>query len=326
MANQSRNQSRDGRSTPKGTHVPVLLREVLDQLRPEAGKVLADVTLGHGGHTRAMIDRMAGSGTMVLMDLDGTELARTVASLPATGTKLVPRQGNFAGLPQVLGETGLAGVDGLLADLGVSSMQIDDADRGFSYRRDGPLDMRMDRSRGETAQEILAKIDENTLAESMIELADEPRARHLARAIVARRQTTPFTSTTQLANFCEEALAPPGTSWRLRQGQAWVTHPAARLFQTLRLLVNREMSNLRHLLRTLPEVLAPGGTACIISFHSGEDRLIKQAFRDGLRSGIYDAISEEPMVPTDYEKKGNPRSRSAKLRWAHRSMTAESNA
>ena len=181
----------------------------------------------------------------------------------------------------------------------------------------------MDRSRGETAREILAKIDENTLAESMIELADEPRARHLARAIVAARQTTPFFSTTQLANFCEEALAPPGTSWRLRQGQAWVTHPAARLFQTLRLLVNREISNLKHLLRTMPDVLAPGGTACIISFHSGEDRLIKQAFKDGLRTGQYDAISEEPMVPTDYEKKGNPRSRSAKLRWARKPANLE---
>jgi 16S rRNA (cytosine1402-N4)-methyltransferase len=323
MANRYRNQSRDGRSTPKGSHVPVLLREVLDQLQPAEGKVLADITLGHGGHSRAVIERMAGTGTLIVMDLDGTELARTVADLPVTGTKLIASQGNFAGLPQVLGENGLAGVDGLLADLGVSSMQIDDADRGFSYRRDGPLDMRMDRSRGETAQEILAKIDENTLAESMIELADEPRARHLARAIVAARQTSPFTSTTQLADFCEEALAPPGTSWRLRQGQAWVTHPAARLFQTLRLLVNREISNLKHLLRTLPDVLAPGGTACIISFHSGEDRLIKQAFRDGLRTGQYDAIADEPMLPTDYEKKGNPRSRSAKLRWAHKAENSE---
>ncbi len=323
MANRFRNQSRDGRSTPKGAHVPVLLREVLDHLQPAAGKVIADVTLGHGGHTRAIIDRMAGTGTMIVMDLDGSELARTLEELPATGTKLISSQGNFAGLPQVLGEHGLLGVDSLLADLGVSSMQIDDADRGFSYRRDGPLDMRMDRSRGETAREILAKIDENTLAESMIELADEPRARHLARAIVAARQTTPFFSTTQLANFCEEALAPPGTSWRLRQGQAWVTHPAARLFQTLRLLVNREISNLKHLLRTMPDVLAPGGTACIISFHSGEDRLIKQAFKDGLRTGQYDAISEEPMVPTDYEKKGNPRSRSAKLRWARKPASLE---
>lgn len=323
MANRYRNQSRDRRSTPKGSHVPVLLREVLDQLQPAEGKVLADVTLGHGGHSRAVIERMAGTGTLIVMDLDGTELARTVADLPVTGTKLITSQGNFAGLPQVLGENGLAGVDGLLADLGVSSMQIDDADRGFSYRRDGPLDMRMDRSRGETAQEILAKIDENTLAESMIELADEPRARHLARAIVAARHTVPFTSTTQLADFCEEALAPPGTSWRLRQGQAWVTHPAARLFQTLRLLVNREISNLKHLLRTLPDVLAPGGTACIISFHSGEDRLIKQAFREGLRTGQYDAISDEPMLPTDYEKKGNPRSRSAKLRWAHKAVNSE---
>lgn len=322
MATGRNNHHRHGRrSTPQGSHVPVMLREVLDLLAPAPGKCLADLTLGHGGHSRAILDRLNGTGTLLVMDLDGIELAKTADSLETRGCRLVARHGNFAGLALAMGEAGIPCLDGLLADLGVSSMQIDDPDRGFSYRRPGPLDMRMDSSRGETAREILARISEDELAEALRELADEPRARHLARNLVIHREANPFETTTQLASFCEETLGGSGGEWKLRQGNKWVIHPAARLFQTLRLLVNREISNLKHLLRTLPDVLKPGGVACLISFHSGEDRLVKQAFREGVRLGQYDRISDDPMIPTDYEKVGNPRSRSAKLRWARKAAS-----
>lgn len=297
-----------------------MLREVLDHLAPAPGKCLADVTLGRGGHSRSILERLNGDGTLVVMDLDGAELEKTSESLESKGCRVVARQGNFAGIAQVIAESGISGLDGLLADLGVSSMQIDDPERGFSYRREGPLDMRMDKSRGETAKDILARISEDELSEALRELSDEPRAKHLSRALVQQREITPFETTTQLANFCEKAIGNTKNEWQLRQGNRWVTHPAARLFQTLRLLVNREIANLKHLLRLLPTTLNPGGKACLISFHSGEDRLIKQAFKEGLRLGQYDMISEEPMCPTDYEKKGNPRSRSAKLRWARKSL------
>ena len=301
-----------------------MLREVLDHLAPAPGKCLADVTLGRGGHSRSILERLNGDGTLVVMDLDGAELEKTSESLESKGCLVVARQGNFAGIAQVIAESGISGLDGLLADLGVSSMQIDDPERGFSYRREGPLDMRMDKSRGETAKDILARISEDELSEALRELSDEPRAMHLSRALVQQREITPFETTTQLANFCEKVIGNTKNEWQLRQGNRWVTHPAARLFQTLRLLVNREIANLKHLLRLLPTTLNPGGKACLISFHSGEDRLIKQAFKEGLRLGQYDMISEEPMFPTDYEKKGNPRSRSAKLRWARKSLLSVS--
>ena len=325
MCPNRNNQRRSPRrSTPAGSHIPVLLREVLDHLDPAPGKTLADVTLGRGGHSRLILERLNGVGTLVVMDLDGQELKRTADSLDSKGCRVVARQGNFAGITQVIAESGISGLDGLLADLGVSSMQIDDPERGFSYRREGPLDMRMDQTRGETAKDLIARISEDELSDALQELADEPRARHLARMIVIQRAITPFETTNQLAAFCEKTLGNSKDGWQLRQGQHWVTHPAARLFQALRLLVNREISNLKHLLRLLPTILNPGGKACLISFHSGEDRLIKQAFREGLRHGHFDMISEEPVCPTDYEKKGNPRSRSAKLRWARKSSQGAS--
>lgn len=290
----------------------------MDHLAPVPGKCIGDVTLGRGGHSRSIIERLNGIGTLVVMDLDGEELKKTTGYLDSKGCRVIARQGNFAGIAQVLTDANIAGLDGLLADLGISSMQIDDPARGFSYRREGPLDMRMDQTRGESAKDLIARINERDLSDALHELADEPRAKHLARQIVIQREIEPFETTTQLAFFCERALCQSRNGWQLRQGKRWVTHPAARLFQTLRLLVNREISNLKHLLRILPNILNPGGKACLISFHSGEDRLIKQSFRDGLRQGHYDMISDEPMCPTDYEKNGNPRSRSAKLRWARK--------
>ncbi len=205
----------------------------------------------------------------------------------------------------------------ILADLGMSSIQVDDPERGFSYRRDGPLDMRMDRSRGKSAADILATITQAELAEALANLGDEPQARKIAAALVAARGRTAITRTAQLGQLISEAVAVK--DWRLHPAPGrWQLHPAARTFQALRLLVNRELASLEHLLRVLPDCLRPGGTAAIISFHSGEDRLVKKAFRAGLEAGVFEAVSPEPLRPGYAERTANPRARSAKLRWARR--------
>jgi 16S rRNA (cytosine1402-N4)-methyltransferase len=226
--------------------------------------------------------------------------------------------GNFAGLANVLGAEGIAGVDCLLADLGMSSMQVDDPERGFSYVRDGPLDMRMDRSRGKSASQLLATLPESEIRQALRDLGDEPVADKIARAIVAARPRGPLERTGDLVRLITEAVQ--ASDWRLHpQRDKWNLHPAARTFQALRILVNRELANLEELLRVLPTCLKSGGKAAIISFHSGEDRLVKAAFRDGLRAGIYAETSCEPMRADWNERADNPRARSAKMRWARRS-------
>jgi 16S rRNA (cytosine1402-N4)-methyltransferase len=205
----------------------------------------------------------------------------------------------------------------VLADLGMSSMQVDDAERGFSYSRDGPLDMRMDRSRGRSAAELLATIPEAELRDALTTLGDEPEAARIAAAVCQTREHHPPQRTRELAELIQKAVGV--TDWRLHPSRdRWNTHPAARTFQVLRILVNRELANLTELLRVLPDCLRPGGRAAIISFHSGEDRLVKAAFRDGLYAGVWAEVSPEPVRATFEEKAANPRSRSAKLRWARR--------
>jgi 16S rRNA (cytosine1402-N4)-methyltransferase len=197
---------------------------------------------------------------------------------------------------------------------------VDDTGRGFSYTRDGLLDMRMDRSRSRTAAQVLADIAEADLCRALQELGDEPDAERIASAIAAARKVASIERTADLVRIIQQAT---GTSdWRLhpRPGK-WVIHPAARTFQALRMLVNRELGNLENLLRVLPACLKPGGRAAIISFHSGEDRLVKVAFRDGFRAGIYDQVAAEPIRATYAERGANPRSRSAKLRWARLAST-----
>jgi 16S rRNA (cytosine1402-N4)-methyltransferase len=228
-------------------------------------------------------------------------------------------QGNFAALPTFLAQVGLTGVDVLLADLGMSSMQVDDAERGFSYVRDGPLDMRMDRSRGQPASEVLRTISEEDLREALTTLGDEPEAFRVAKAIVAVRPQRPLERTSDLARVILEATQPAGKGWRLHPAPGrWNLHPAARTFQALRILVNRELANLQQLLRVLPSCLRSGGRAAIISFHSGEDRLVKAAFREGHRAGVYSAVADEPVRASWDERAANPRARSAKLRWAQK--------
>ncbi len=213
----------------------------------------------------------------------------------------------------------------LLVDLGMSSMQVDDAGRGFSYMRDGPLDMRMDRSRGQTAAQLLLTLSHDELAKAFRELGDEPDADKIAAGIVSARTHAPIQTTKQLAKLVREA-APVKVNVHPLPGQPkpWQqkVRPTARVFQALRILVNRELASLQELLRVLPFCLKPGGRAAIISFHSGEDRLVKTAFKEGARSGVYVAVSDDPTRASFEERGINPRSRSAKLRWARRSDPA----
>ena len=307
------------RSTQGGEHVPVLLAEVLATLNPRPGQTVVDCTLGFAGHALELLARVAPDGVLVATDLDPANVDPARAKLEAAGGLFAVHHANFAGLANVLAAEGVTGVDGLLADLGMSSMQVDDRRRGFSFMRDGPLDMRMDPTRGRTAADLLNTLPAADLAAAFRDLGDEPRADAVAAAIVELRQAQPITRTKELRELIERAAVviidrTPGAPPERKQQLA----PITRVFQALRILVNRELANLQQLVRVLPDVLNPGGTAAVISFHSGEDRLIKAAFRAGLRAGVYEAVSDDPIRPTFDERRANPRSRSAKLRWARK--------
>jgi 16S rRNA (cytosine1402-N4)-methyltransferase len=309
-----------GRSTPAGEHVAVMLAEVLQWLDPRPGNIALDCTLGFGGHARALAERIGPEGHLIGLDLDPEGLDRARSVLSTALGRVSIDCANFASAHQVLAAMGIQGADMVLADLGMSSMQVDDQERGFSYVRDGPLDMRMDRSRGRTAAQLLATISQEDLAMALHQIGDEPHANDIARAIVEHQKQAPLERTTQLADLIARTVsssADGSSKWRLRVSAGrWKSHPAARTFQTLRILVNRELANLEHLLRILPDILLPGGRAAMITFHSGEDRLVKSSFRDGLASGRYQAVADDPIRPSDSEKLANPRARSAKLRWA----------
>lgn len=316
---------RGPRSTPEGEHRPVLLGDVLAALAPQPGEIAVDCTVGWAGHAVELLQRVGPTGMLIGLDLDAENLPRARERLTEVAHPFHLHHLNFAGLAQALGEHGLAQADMVLADLGMSSMQVDDPARGFSYRRAGALDMRMDRSRGKTAAQLLATIAEDELARALAELGDEPHAQAIAAAIVRERGTRPLATTDDLVRLIQSATGQQ--QWRLHPTPGeWKLHPAARTFQALRILVNRELQNLEHLLRLLPMCLKPGGRAAIISFHSGEDRLVKSAFRDGLREGVYARVSPDPARATSEERMRNPRSRSAKLRWARLRVSGATNA
>ncbi len=300
--------------TPAGTHRPIMVAEILETLRPAPGEVAVDGTLGYGGHAAEILPRLRRDGQpgghLLGFDLDPLELPKTTARLRALGfgpEEFTAHLGNFAGLAQVLVAEGFArGADLLLADLGVSSMQIDDPARGFSFKRDGPLDMRMNPARGEPASLLLHKSTSAELTLWLRDYADEPHAEALAAALAGRA----FASTGELRRAVAATL--------LRRSVEDEEQSARRVFQALRIAVNQEFSALEHLLRQLPHCLAPGGRAAILSFHSGEDRRVKKAFEEGRRAGLFSAISEGVLRPSPLERHQNPRSSSAKLRWARR--------
>ncbi len=290
------------------------MQQVLDALRPRPGKIIVDCTVGLGGHSAELLRRIMPGGRLIGIDLDPANLVQARQALSARPTdadSFALFNTNFAGLPGVLAQAGVERVDGALADLGVASPQIDDPQRGFSYRRPGPLDMRMDPTRGKPASHLVNTMPEHDLAAALKELGDEDDAARIAELIVDRRQRQPIETTQDLM-----ALVCEARDFTLKRAAGAKLHPAARTFQALRILVNREMANLDRLLTVLPACLAPGGTAAIISFHSGEDRRVKYAFREGLREGTYTQISPDPLIADPTEQAGNPRSRSAKLRWA----------
>jgi len=304
--------------TPAGTHVPVLVAEVLAALAPAPGQVVADCTVGYGGHAAEFMKRIGPTGKLVGFDVDASALDRVRPRLEALGTPFSLPRSNFAGIGNVLVAEGIDGYDIVFADLGVSSMQVDDPARGFSYKQDGPLDMRMDDRLKRTAADFLAILPEADLAAALAELADEPDAARIAARIVEARARHPLSRTLDLARLVFEAKGLSRRTWREQAAEGAALHPAALTFQALRILVNDELAALRHLLRIAPHTLRPGGRIGILAFHSGEDRLVKAAFRDGLATGAYAAASDEVIRPSSKEMHDNPRSASAKFRWARR--------
>ena len=295
--------------TAAGTHRPVMLREVLDILALKPGEIVADCTLGFGGHARAILPCIQPGGLLIGLDADPIELPKTKERLRVAGfgdTEFQAIRSNFAGLLKVLGALNIEAVDAVFADLGVSSMQLDNPERGFSVKFEGPLDMRMNPQRGQSAAEMISKISAAALTELLQENADETYAKVLAAALAGRRYET----TTDLREAIRDAL--PRLAKEDRETSI------RRVFQALRIAVNDEFAALDALLRALPGVLKAGGRAVILSFHSGEDRRVKKAFEAGLSAGLYCDISQELMRPTDLERHDNPRSSPAKLRWAIR--------
>jgi 16S rRNA (cytosine1402-N4)-methyltransferase len=296
-------------------HIPVLLDEVLAALDPRPGQTIVDCTLGLGGHSSAILERIGPTGRLIAIDFDPANIALARATLESVGGggQFELFHNNFAALPTVLQQAGVAQVDGVLADVGVASTQIDDPDRGFSYRRPGPLDMRMDPTRGQPASTLVNRLSQRELADAFLELGDETDAPEIARLIVERRKAKPITTTQDLMAIVCEAR-----DFTIQRAGGAKLHPAARTFQALRILTNRELANLDRLLAVLPDCLKSGGVAAIISFHSGEDRRVKSSFLENHRAGVYAEITREPITATDREQRENPRARSAKLRWARR--------
>ncbi len=308
--------------TPAGTHRPIMVAEILAALAPQPGEIAVDCTLGFGGHARELLVRIAPTeasvrGRLIGLDLDPIELPRTVARLRAAGwgeEVFAAVRSNFAGLARVLAGLQLDGADVILADLGVSSMQLDDPARGFTFKTDSPLDLRLNPQRSPSAADWLARVPEAKLATVLTANADEPNAALLARELVDRRAQDPFTRTVQLAKVIREILR----EHLPRHDPESVDDCVRRVFQALRIAVNDEFGALDQFLRQLPACLRPGGRVAILTFHSGEDRRVKHAFREGLRSGIYSAASEEVIRAGPAERRDNPRSSPAKLRWGVR--------
>ena len=296
--------------TPAGTHRPIMVAEILEVLNPQPGEVAVDGTLGYGGHARELLPKLQPGGRLIGLDVDPIELPKSEARLRALEfgpETFVAHRSNFAGLPKILAGEQLAGVDMVLADLGVSSMQLDDPGRGFSVKFAGPLDMRMNPQRGQPASVVLQRTNAEDLAIILEENADEPQAGTLAGALAGQV----FPTTTALAKAIRSALLR-----KVMDNE--IDNSIRRVFQALRIAVNDEFSALDSFLRNLSGCLNQGGRVAILTFHSGEDRRVKKAFEAGLRDGIYIDIAQEVIRPTPAERHDNPRSSSAKLRWARK--------
>jgi 16S rRNA (cytosine1402-N4)-methyltransferase len=285
-------------------HVPVLLAEVLDLLAPGPGQVVVDATVGAGGHAAAIAERLGPNGRLIGLDRDPAMLAIAARRLKGLPVTLV--HANFDQLREVLDEQGVARVDAVLADLGFSSDQLEDPDRGLSFQQPGPLDMRLDPTQGEPASALLKHLNERDLANLIYQLGEERFSRRIARRIVETRRTTPVETTEQLAELVRRCVP---------RSRGHGIDPATRTFQALRIAVNDELGALDRLLAALPACVAPGGRAAVISFHSLKDRRVKQAFRN---KQVWEALTRKPVQAGAKEVRQNPRARSAKLRVAKR--------
>jgi 16S rRNA (cytosine1402-N4)-methyltransferase len=284
--------------------VPVLAADVNEWLRPQPGQTIVDGTLGGGGHARLLAQAVGRDGLLIGLDRDPHAVeaaARALADLPVRAV-----HANYADLPEVLDDLGIMVVDAIVLDLGLSSDQLADEERGFSFHAAGPLDLRFDRSRGEPAWKLLERLSAEHLADLIYQYGEERYSRRIARTVVDARSAGPVRTAEQLAKLVR-AVVPRGKGER--------TDPATRTFQALRIAVNDELKWLEVALRRLPERLRPGGRLAVISFHSLEDRLVKQAFRDNSRLKV---LTRRPVLPTEREVMENPRARSAKLRVAER--------
>ena len=303
-------------STPAGMHISIMVREIIDFLQIKPEQTGFDATLGYGGHTKAMLECLKGQGHMYATDVDPIESAKTKKRLADAGFGediLTIRLQNFCTIDEIAKEAG--GFDFVLADLGVSSMQIDNPDRGFSFKVDGPLDLRLNPEKGISAAERLAQIDEGELAGMLWENSDEPYAEELAHAIVnERKHGKPIDTTTRLREVIEETLS----FLPEKEKKDTVKKTCQRTFQALRIDVNNEFEVLYEFMEKLPGALKPGGRAAILTFHSGEDKLAKKALKQGYKEGVYSEIANDVVRPSAEECAQNGRARSTKMRWAVR--------
>lgn len=305
-------------STPAGMHISIMVQEILDFLQIKPGQRGLDATLGYGGHTRAMLEKLQGEGHLYALDVDPIESAKTKERLAQAGYGediLTVKLLNFANIDQVAAEAGK--FDFMMADLGVSSMQIDNPERGFSYKVEGPLDLRLNPQKGVSAAERLKEVTKEEFVGMLIENSDEPYAEEIAETVMGKLSSGETIETTgALRQAIEEALS----FLPEKERKEAVKKSCQRTFQAIRIDVNSEFEVLYEFLEKLPDVLEPGGRVAILTFHSGEDRLVKKSFKTLKKQGIYQEISEDVIRPSKEECIKNPRARSTKMRWAVRAM------
>ena len=296
-----------GHGGGRAIHVPVLLKEAIDFLAVRRGGTYIDATVGLGGHSYEIAKRLGAPGHLIGLDKDpaALKIAREGLTRSEDWPTITLLHRSFA---EIAKGQRPATIDGILADVGVSSLQLDDATRGFSFQADGPLDMRMDPRSERSAEQVVNHLDERQLADVIYEFGEERRSRRIARAICRSR---PIRSTAHLADVISAAARPMNSEQRR-------IHPATRTFQALRIFVNRELDDLRALLEAAPRILKPGGRVVVISFHSLEDRIVKDAFREGSKEGYFRVLTKKPITATEEESDRNPRARSAKLRAAEK--------
>lgn len=305
-------------STPAGMHLSIMVDEILEVLNIKPGETGLDATLGYGGHTSKMLEKLEGQGHMYALDVDPIEIEKTKARLEEKGFGediLTIIKTNFVNVDRVGEQAG--GFDFVLADLGVSSMQIDNPERGFTYKYDGPLDLRLDPSSGVSAADRLKELDREELEYMMVENSDEPYAKAIAGEVVARlRKGQPIETTFQMRDVVEAAILKSEKKLKENELKELVKKSCKRVFQALRIDVNSELEVLYEFLEKLPGVLKPGARVAILTFHSGEDRIVKKLFKEMEKQGIYSEVSREVIRPGSEECARNPRAHSTKLRWA----------